>query len=77
MREPEAVKIAKLLEKAGCDGIEVSCGVAKDGFSTVRMPEPPVDAITGTHPSQGKILGREIYHIHCRTLQNHFIYASL
>ena len=50
MREPEAAKIAKLLEKAGCDGIEVSCGVAKDGFSIVRMPEPPVDAIKELTP---------------------------
>jgi 2,4-dienoyl-CoA reductase-like NADH-dependent reductase (Old Yellow Enzyme family) len=54
MREPEAVKIAKLLEKAGCDGIEVSCGVAKDGFSIVRMPEPPVDAITELTPLREK-----------------------
>jgi 2,4-dienoyl-CoA reductase-like NADH-dependent reductase (Old Yellow Enzyme family) len=45
MREPEAVAIAKLLEKAGCDGIEVSCGVARDGFSTLRVPEIPMDAI--------------------------------
>ena len=54
MREPEAVKIAKLLEKAGCDGIEVSCGVAKDGFSTVRMPEPPVDALQELTPLREK-----------------------
>lgn len=45
MREPESVKIAMLLEKAGCDGIEVSCGVGKDGFSTIRVPEVPMDAI--------------------------------
>ena len=54
MREPEAVKIAKLLEKAGCDGIEVSCGVGRDGFSTVRMPEPPVDALRELTPLREK-----------------------
>ncbi len=45
MTEKEAVKIAKLLENAGCDGIEVSSGVGKDGFSTIRVPEIPIDAI--------------------------------
>ena len=50
MREPEAVKIAKLLEKTGCDGIEVSCGVGRDGFSIVRTPEPPIDAILELTP---------------------------
>lgn len=50
MREPEAVKIAKLLEKAGCDGLEVSCGVGRDGFSMVRTPEPPIEAITELTP---------------------------
>jgi len=50
MREPEAVKIAKLLEKAGCDGIEVSCGVSKDGFSILRVPEFPAEALTKIGP---------------------------
>lgn len=50
MREPEALKIAKLLEKAGCDGIEVSCGVGRDGFSIVRTPEPPINAILELTP---------------------------
>jgi 2,4-dienoyl-CoA reductase-like NADH-dependent reductase (Old Yellow Enzyme family) len=54
MREPEAVKIAKLLEKAGCDGIEVSCGIGRDGFSTVRMPELPVDALQELTPLREK-----------------------
>jgi 2,4-dienoyl-CoA reductase-like NADH-dependent reductase (Old Yellow Enzyme family) len=54
MREPEAVKIAKLLEKAGCDGIEVSCGVGKDGFSVVRTPESPIDAILELTPYREK-----------------------
>ena len=50
MREPESINIAKLLEKAGCDGIEVSCGVARDGFSTLRVTEIPMDAITAFGP---------------------------
>ena len=50
MRESEAVKIAKLLEKAGCDGIEVSSGVARDGFSTLRVTEIPMDAILAFGP---------------------------
>lgn len=54
MREPEAVKITKLLEKAGCDGIEVSCGVGQDGFSTVRTTEPPIDAILELTPYREK-----------------------
>lgn len=54
MQEPEAVKIAKLLEKAGCDGIEVSCGVGKDGFSIVRTPELPIDAILELTPYREK-----------------------
>lgn len=45
MRVDEAVRIARLLENEGCAGIEVSCGVMDDGFSTVRVPVVPVDAI--------------------------------
>lgn len=32
----EAVKISGYLEQAGCDGIEVSCGSAEEGFVTAR-----------------------------------------
>jgi 2,4-dienoyl-CoA reductase-like NADH-dependent reductase (Old Yellow Enzyme family) len=32
----EAVKISRYLEQAGCDGIEVSCGIAEEGFVTAR-----------------------------------------
>lgn len=45
MRVPEAVAIAKLLEESGCSGIEVSCGVADDGFYSSRSAKPPVDAV--------------------------------
>jgi len=44
MRIEESVQIAKMLENSGCDAIEVSCGAA-DGFSTLRAPELPVDAL--------------------------------
>lgn len=54
MREPEAVKIAKLLEKTGCDGIEVSNGVFRDGLSSLRTPEPPIDAILELTPNREK-----------------------
>jgi 2,4-dienoyl-CoA reductase-like NADH-dependent reductase (Old Yellow Enzyme family) len=54
MQEPEALKIAMLLEKAGCDGIEVSSGVGSDGFSTMRVPEKPIDAILGLTPFRKK-----------------------
>lgn len=44
MRLPEAVEIAKLLEKDGCAAIEVSCGVANDGFITTRGDKFPTKA---------------------------------
>lgn len=37
---PEAIKIAKLLEQAGYDAIEVSCGIAEEGFVTPRGEVP-------------------------------------
>jgi 2,4-dienoyl-CoA reductase-like NADH-dependent reductase (Old Yellow Enzyme family) len=45
MRIDEAVKIAWLLEQAGCAGIEVSSGVAEEGFGTARPEINPVDAV--------------------------------
>ncbi|WP_321517586.1 NADH:flavin oxidoreductase [uncultured Bacteroides sp.] len=36
----ESVKIAKLLEQAGCDGIEVSNGTVKAGLATMRGQVP-------------------------------------
>ena len=36
----EAVKISRYLEQAGCDGIEVSCGIAEEGFVTTRGDFP-------------------------------------
>ena len=44
MRISEAVAIAKLLERAGCAAIEVSCGMVNDGFITVRSEKFPTEA---------------------------------
>lgn len=50
MRVEEMIKIAAMLENVGCDAIEVSCGIASDGFSTMRVPEIPTDAILEFSP---------------------------
>lgn len=41
----EAIEISKMLENAGCAGIEVSCGVYEDGLYTVRGKKLPTDAV--------------------------------
>jgi 2,4-dienoyl-CoA reductase-like NADH-dependent reductase (Old Yellow Enzyme family) len=43
LRVNETIKMATMLQGVGCDGIEVSCGVLDDGFSTIRVPELPVE----------------------------------
>ncbi|MFO7963072.1 MAG: NADH:flavin oxidoreductase [Desulfobacterales bacterium] len=45
MRIPEAVEISKLLQKSGCAGIEVSCGIVEDGMHSVRVEKIPTEAI--------------------------------
>lgn len=45
MKIDEAIKIAKLLEQSGCDAIEVSCGIAEEGFVSSRGGFP-YDIIT-------------------------------
>jgi 2,4-dienoyl-CoA reductase-like NADH-dependent reductase (Old Yellow Enzyme family) len=45
MRVSESVRIAVMLQEAGCDAIEASCGMGADGFSTIRVPEIPAEAI--------------------------------
>jgi 2,4-dienoyl-CoA reductase-like NADH-dependent reductase (Old Yellow Enzyme family) len=45
LRVEETVKVAAMLKEVGCDGIEVSCGVMNDGFSTIRVPEIPTEAV--------------------------------
>ncbi len=49
LAETEAVKIARILEAASCDAIEVSCGYG-DFMYAVRMPKVPVDAVLGLMP---------------------------
>ncbi len=41
----DAVKICKILEKAGCDAVEVSCGTVQDGMNTMRSKLMPMDAV--------------------------------
>ena len=49
LAEDEALKIARILQSASCDAVEVSCGYG-DFMHTVRMPRIPVDAILGLMP---------------------------
>ncbi len=51
MRIDESVKVAKLLQGAGCDGIEVSCGGINDGFAAVRGTKVPVEAAFALFPA--------------------------
>lgn len=44
MKINEAIKIAKMLEKAGCAAIEISCGTIEDGLYTMRGEKLPVEA---------------------------------
>ncbi len=47
----ETVQVAKWLEEIGCNGIEVSCGIAEDGPSTMRVTAKPIDAFMKYIPS--------------------------
>jgi len=49
LAEAEAIKIARILQTASCDAIEVSCGYG-DFMYTIRMPKVPVDAVLGIMP---------------------------
>lgn len=44
MRLDESIRVAVMLEEAGCDAIEVSCGIFEDGLNTARGRSIPVDA---------------------------------
>lgn len=41
----ESIKICKLLEEAGIDAIEVSCGTVEDGMNTMRSKVMPMNAV--------------------------------
>jgi 2,4-dienoyl-CoA reductase-like NADH-dependent reductase (Old Yellow Enzyme family) len=40
----EGIRIAELMETAGIDAIETSCGSGDDGFNSIRVPKVPVEA---------------------------------
>jgi 2,4-dienoyl-CoA reductase-like NADH-dependent reductase (Old Yellow Enzyme family) len=44
MRIDESIKIARILENAGCSAIEVSCGGINDSFPSVRSNKFPIKA---------------------------------
>ncbi len=45
MNIEESINIAKLLEKSGCECIEVSCGTVEDGMNTMRSKVMPMEAV--------------------------------
>ena len=45
MRVEEAKRISGMLQEVGCDCVEVSSGIAIDGFATIRVRELPTEAI--------------------------------
>jgi 2,4-dienoyl-CoA reductase-like NADH-dependent reductase (Old Yellow Enzyme family) len=51
MRADEAAKIARMLQEAGCDCVEVSSGLGVDGLSTIRVREVPIEAILEWSPA--------------------------
>lgn len=56
MKIDEATKIAKMLEKSGCDAIEVSCGTTEDGLSVMRGETLPVDPLFEFNFKKNKIM---------------------
>ncbi|MCK5312168.1 MAG: NADH:flavin oxidoreductase [Desulfobacteraceae bacterium] len=50
----EGIKIAQMLQQAGCDAIELSCG-GGDGFNSVRVPKLPMDAVFKLVPKYKKM----------------------
>lgn len=45
MNLEETIRILKILEKAGLDAVEVSCGSVEDGMNTMRSKLMPMDAV--------------------------------
>lgn len=45
MNIDESINIARLLEKSGCECIEVSCGTVEDGMNTMRSKLMPMEAV--------------------------------
>jgi 2,4-dienoyl-CoA reductase-like NADH-dependent reductase (Old Yellow Enzyme family) len=51
MRVEEAARIARMLQEAGCDCVEVSSGLGVDGLATIRVRELPTEAIFEWSPA--------------------------
>ncbi len=45
MKIKDSVEICKILEKSGCDAIEISCGTVQDGMNTMRSELMPMEAV--------------------------------
>lgn len=45
MRVDEAVKVAMMLEAAGCSAVEISSGTIAEGLAIMRGPRVPMDAV--------------------------------
>lgn len=45
MNIEESIKICKILESAGLDAVEISCGTVEDGMSTMRSKIMPMEAV--------------------------------
>lgn len=45
MRIESTIEICRILERAGIDAIEVSCGTVEDGMNTMRSKNLPMDAV--------------------------------
>lgn len=45
MNVDDTIEILKILEKAGLDAVEVSCGTVADGMNTMRSKVMPMDAV--------------------------------
>jgi len=57
MTTEEAIRISRLLQDAGCDAIEVSCGVGEDMFNTIRVQRPPVNEMLALVPNLRSLPG--------------------
>jgi 2,4-dienoyl-CoA reductase-like NADH-dependent reductase (Old Yellow Enzyme family) len=47
----EGIRIAELMETAGIDAVETSCGSGDDGFNSIRVPKVPVEALLRFMPA--------------------------
>jgi len=56
-RIPEAAETAVLMEQAGADALEISCGYPEDNDLTARRPHLPVEAALRYHHNFKKVPG--------------------